>query len=138
MVPGVHFLHVSMHFFHVLLSWHLPFFFSFLHCFVDILSLQSILWIDVAFSEIKIEETSFRYAIQDRLKILIQKKNQKYLDESWLWYRLLKVRFRLFLTNCLKFSESQIPQNNSRSDFQAKVYSELTMVISDQFVKSKI
>ena len=55
-VPGVHFWHVSMHFFHVFLSSHLPFFFSFLHFLDEILSLQSALWIDFSFSEIKTEQ----------------------------------------------------------------------------------
>ena len=63
MVPGVHFLHVSMHFFHVFLSLHLPFFFSFLHFLVEILSLQLALWIVNSLSEIKTEKTSFRYYV---------------------------------------------------------------------------
>ena len=123
MLPGEHLWHVSMHFLYIFLSSHLPFFFSFLHFLLEILSMQSILWINFVFSEIKIEETSFRYVIQDSLEIIMQKNNQKYLDESWLWNWLLNVRFRLFLTNCLKVSECKTKKKYfSRSDFRAKIY----------------
>ena len=56
MVPGVHFWHVSMHFFHDFLSLHLPFFFIFLHFLAEILSLHSTLWIDFSFSETKTDQ----------------------------------------------------------------------------------
>ena len=55
MVPGVHFLHVSIHFFQVFLSLHLPFFLSFLHFLVENLSLQ--LAPRIEFSEITTEKT---------------------------------------------------------------------------------
>ena len=59
----MHLLHVSMHFLYVFLSLHLPFFFSFLHFLVEILSLQLVLWIVNSLSEIKTEKTSFRYYV---------------------------------------------------------------------------
>ena len=61
MVPGVHFLHVSLHFFHVFLSLHLPFFLSFLHFLVEILSLQ--LAPRIEFSEITTEKNDMLGAI---------------------------------------------------------------------------
>ena len=56
-VPGVHFLHVSIHLFHVFLFLHLPFFKSFLHFLVEILSLQSVLWMDFSLSEKYVSKT---------------------------------------------------------------------------------
>ena len=50
-IPGVHFWHVSMHFFQVFLWPHFPFFFRFMHFFVLILSLQLALRIEFLFSE---------------------------------------------------------------------------------------
>ena len=62
-IPGVHFLHVSMHFLYVFLSLHLPFFFSFLHFLAEILSLQLALLVGNSLSEMKTEKISFKYYV---------------------------------------------------------------------------
>ena len=67
----MHLLHVSMHFFHVFLSSHLPFFFSFLHFLVEILSLQMACWIVFPFSEINTKKSFRCYTFQDTLAELI-------------------------------------------------------------------
>ena len=81
-IPGVHFWHVSMHFFDILLSSHLPFFFSFLHFLVENLSLQLALWIVFSISEIKTEKTSWIFW----LIRLIGKKNDLFLRNCVLMY----------------------------------------------------
>ena len=65
-----HFWQVSMHFFHIFLSSHLPFFFSFLHFLVEILSLQMGLSLKFSFSEIKTENKLLFICVQNILAIL--------------------------------------------------------------------
>ena len=87
MVPGAHFWHVLMHFFHVFSSSHLPFFFSFMHFLVEILSLQSNLWVDFSFSGMYVSKTCFVGGV-----LRTRSTGSRYLNN----YQLSKKDFILF------------------------------------------
>ena len=53
----MHFSHVNLHFFKIFLSSHLPLFFSFLHLFVEILSLHFTFRIEFSSPEMYVSKT---------------------------------------------------------------------------------
>ena len=108
MVPGVHFWHVSMHLFHVFLSSHLPFFFSFLHFLDEILSLQSALWIDFSFSEIKTEQDK-RYSKPKACngqKIIVGQKICQWICHFLFTFHFIHWWFTWFSTSILFTNQS--------------------------------